>query len=74
MKALPRLLSLRTWVALLLVTIKALVWAMSGSIALLASAADSALDLLASLVTFFAVRYAATVHVASIDHWLRRLS
>ena len=49
-----------TGVALLLVTIKALVWAMSGSIALLASAADSALDLLASLVTFFAVRYAAS--------------
>lgn len=49
-----------TGVALLLVTIKTLVWAMSGSIALLASAADSALDLLASLVTFFAVRYAAS--------------
>lgn len=49
-----------TGVALLLVTIKAAVWAMSGSVALLASAADSALDLLASLITFFAVRYAAS--------------
>jgi cation diffusion facilitator family transporter len=49
-----------TGVALLLVTIKASVWAISGSVALLASAADSALDLLASLITFFAVRYAAS--------------
>ncbi|MBS0412449.1 MAG: cation transporter, partial [Proteobacteria bacterium] len=32
---------------------------MSGSVALLASLADSGLDLIASLVTFFAVRYAA---------------
>ena len=44
--------------AAVLVTIKVLAWAASGSVALLASAADSGLDLLASLTTFFAVRYA----------------
>jgi len=44
--------------AAVLVAIKAVVWAMSGSVALLASMADSALDLVASLATFFAVRYA----------------
>lgn len=47
-------------VAALLVTLKSAVYAISGSVALLASAADSGLDLLASLVTFFAVRFAAT--------------
>ena len=41
-----------------LVAIKAGVWLISGSVALLASAADSGLDLIASLVTFYAVRYA----------------
>ena len=46
-------------VALVLVTIKAVAWLASGSVALLASMADSGLDLLASLATFFAVRYAA---------------
>src|SRR3990167_5796480 len=46
-------------VALVLVTIKAVAWRASGSVSLLASMADSGLDLLASLVTFFAVRYAA---------------
>ncbi|CAN7509720.1 cation diffusion facilitator family transporter [Phenylobacterium sp. LjRoot219] len=50
------LLSVAT--AAVLVTLKAVVWTMSGSVALLASAADSALDLVASLATFFAVRYA----------------
>lgn len=47
-------------VALLLVTLKAYAWLMSGSVSVLASMADSGLDFLASLVTFFAVRYAAT--------------
>jgi cation diffusion facilitator family transporter len=51
------LLSVAT--ATVLVTIKVAAWAASGSVALLASTADSALDLVASLVTFFAVRYAA---------------
>lgn len=46
-------------VAALLVTVKAAAWLASGSVALLASLADSALDLLASTITFFAVRYAA---------------
>lgn len=44
--------------AAVLVAIKLVVWWASGSVALLASLADSALDLLASLGTFFAVRYA----------------
>lgn len=51
------LLSVAT--ALVLVAIKVAAWLASGSVALLASTADSALDLLASLITFFAVRYAA---------------
>ncbi|MEO8112888.1 MAG: cation transporter, partial [Phenylobacterium sp.] len=46
-------------VATILVTIKAGAWMASGSVALLASMADSGLDLVASLVTFYAVRYAA---------------
>lgn len=50
------LLSVAT--AAVLVAMKAVVWVMSGSVALLASMADSALDLVASLATFFAVRYA----------------
>jgi cation diffusion facilitator family transporter len=45
--------------ATVLVTIKIAAWLASGSVALLASTADSGLDLVASLVTFFAVRYAA---------------
>lgn len=46
-------------VAVVLAVTKAIVWYMSGSVALLASMADSALDLTASLTVFFAVRYAA---------------
>jgi cation diffusion facilitator family transporter len=44
--------------AAVLVAIKAAAWLASGSTALLASLADSGIDLIASLVTFFAVRYA----------------
>lgn len=44
--------------AAVLVTIKLAAWLMSGSTAMLASMADSGLDLVASLVTAFAVRYA----------------
>jgi cation diffusion facilitator family transporter len=44
--------------AAVLVTLKAVAWAASGSTALMASMADSGLDLLASLATFFDVRYA----------------
>jgi ferrous-iron efflux pump FieF len=47
-------------VAAILVTIKIAAWLASGSVALLASTADSGLDLLASLTTFFAVRFAVT--------------
>lgn len=46
-------------VAGVLLAIKAVVWVFSGSVALMASTADSALDLIASAATFFAVRYAA---------------
>ena len=45
--------------AAILVTIKIVAWIASGSVAMLASMADSGLDLVASLATFFAVRYAA---------------
>lgn len=45
-------------VAFVLVTIKAAAWQASGSVALLASMADSGLDLVASLATYAAVRYA----------------
>jgi cation diffusion facilitator family transporter len=47
-------------VAAILVVTKAVVWWFSDSVALLASLADSGLDLLASSGTFFAVRYAAS--------------
>jgi cation diffusion facilitator family transporter len=47
-------------VAAILVVTKAVVWWFSDSVALLASLADSGLDLLASSATFFAVRYAAS--------------
>ncbi|WP_300577374.1 cation diffusion facilitator family transporter [Phenylobacterium sp.] len=45
-------------VALTLVGLKTAAWLASGSVAVLASLADSGLDLIASLITFFAVRYA----------------
>ena len=46
-------------VALTLIALKTWAWLVSGSVAMLASLADSALDLAASLITYFAVRYAA---------------
>ncbi|HXA39961.1 MAG TPA: cation diffusion facilitator family transporter [Phenylobacterium sp.] len=46
--------------AAVLVAIKVAAWLASGSLALLASTADSGLDLLASLTTFYAVRFAVT--------------
>lgn len=46
--------------ALLLVTIKAAAYAVTNSVAMLSSVADSALDLMASTVNFFAVRHALT--------------
>lgn len=58
--------ALTRWVTLLsvmtasvLIAIKGAAWAMSGSVAMLATLADSVLDLTASAVTFAAVRYAA---------------
>ena len=51
------LLSVAT--ALILVVVKLVIWMVSGSVALMASMADSGLDLIASSATFFAVRYAA---------------
>jgi ferrous-iron efflux pump FieF len=51
-----------TWlsvgVAGVLTAIKAVAWAASGSVAMLSSLADSGLDLVAALATFYAVRYA----------------
>ena len=46
-------------IALILTLAKAAAWAASGSVAMLASLADSALDVAASAATFLAVRYAA---------------
>ena len=55
-----RITRLSVAVALTLTVVKALVWQASGSVALLASLADSGLDVLAALITYFAVRYAAS--------------
>ncbi len=46
-------------VAVVLIAIKAFALGASGSVSVLASLADSALDLIASVATFFAVRWAA---------------
>ncbi|MBI1251834.1 MAG: cation diffusion facilitator family transporter [Alphaproteobacteria bacterium] len=54
-----RTAALSVGVAVFLVGLKAWAWMASGSIALLASLADSTLDLAASFFTFLAVRYAA---------------
>lgn len=54
-----RTTALSVSVALILVTTKAVAWWASGSVALLASLADSLLDLMASVLTFFAVRFAS---------------
>jgi len=54
-----RVTLLSVGVAFVLVTLKAAAWLATGSVALLASMSDSGLDLIASLATFFAVRYAA---------------
>lgn len=54
-----RITLLSVGVAVFLLAIKAFAWGASGSVSILASLADSGLDLIASLVTFFAVRWAA---------------
>ena len=59
-KITSRVTALSVGVASTLVVAKLEAWWLSGSVAMLASLADSALDLAASLTTFFAVRYAAS--------------
>src|SRR5580658_504792 len=54
-----RITSLSVAVACVLTILKALVWLVSDSVSILASLADSGLDLLAALGAAFAVRYAA---------------
>jgi len=55
-----RITRLSVGVAVALTAVKALAWIATGSIAMLASLADSGLDVLAAATTFFAVRYAAS--------------
>lgn len=59
-KITSRVTTLSVSVAAILVVAKLAAWIVSGSVAMLASLADSGLDFAASLTTFFAVRYAAT--------------
>jgi len=54
-----RITQLSVATALVLSAIKLAAWLASGSVAMLASLADSGLDVLAALAAFFAVRYAA---------------
>ncbi|MFT4252477.1 MAG: cation diffusion facilitator family transporter [Caulobacter sp.] len=54
-----RVTALSVGTAAILIVIKGGAWLAGGSLAMLASLADSGLDLVASLITFFAVRYAA---------------
>lgn len=53
-------------VASLLIALKLFAWKATGSVAMLSSLADSGLDLVASAITFWAVRYAAVAPDA--DH------
>lgn len=55
-------------IAVLLIVLKAFALGASGSVSILASLADSALDLIASLATFFAVRWAAAPPDADHRH------
>lgn len=54
-----RITTLSVGTAVVLIVIKAFALGASGSVSILASLADSSLDLIASLATFFAVRWAA---------------
>jgi len=54
-----RVAALSIAVALTLIAAKAYAWAASGSVSVLASLADSALDLAASVITFLSIRWAA---------------
>ncbi|HEY0053398.1 MAG TPA: cation diffusion facilitator family transporter [Caulobacteraceae bacterium] len=55
-------------VAAVLIALKAFAWGASGSTSVLASLTDSGLDLVASLITFFAVRWAAAPPDAEHRH------
>lgn len=57
--ATQRVAMLSVATAAILIVVKAIAWQASGSVAILASLSDSALDLVASLITVYAVRYAA---------------
>ncbi|ESQ81185.1 hypothetical protein AEYBE204_02285 [Asticcacaulis sp. YBE204] len=59
-QAVLRVSGLSVAVAVILIALKTLALSASGSVAVLASLTDSALDLIASLITFFAVRFART--------------
>lgn len=65
-----RLLNLATWASVLtagfLVLLKIVAWLMTDSVSLLASLVDSFMDISASIINFFAVRYALTP--ADDDH------
>jgi cation diffusion facilitator family transporter len=54
-----RITRLSVSIALVLSLVKVVAWWFSGSVAMLASLADSGLDVLAALAAYFAVRYAA---------------
>ncbi|WP_313002873.1 cation diffusion facilitator family transporter [Brevundimonas sp.] len=55
-----RITALSVGAATILIVMKAFALGASGSVSILATLADSSLDLIASLATFFAVRWAAT--------------
>lgn len=59
---------LSVMVAVILIALKAFALGASGSVSILASLADSALDLIASLATFYAVRWAARPSDADHRH------
>jgi ferrous-iron efflux pump FieF len=54
-----RITRLSVGCAAVLIVFKLVAWRLSDSVAMMASLADSGLDLMAALITFFAVRYAA---------------
>ena len=63
-----RITRLSVGVAVVLIALKAFALGASGSVSVLASLADSSLDLIASLATFFAVRWAAAPADAEHRH------
>nr|WP_295110766.1 cation diffusion facilitator family transporter [uncultured Caulobacter sp.] len=57
-RATQRVAMLSVATAMILIIVKAIAWRASGSVAILAALADSALDLVASVITLLMVRYA----------------